>query len=286
MSIAGVRLRLHPLFTLIMAASVLTGYFTELLTLFVIVVIHELGHAACAVHLGWKVREIQLMPFGGVVVAEQAPMASALDELRVALAGPLQNIWMIGLALLFGHIGIWTPEWSDYFLKANLMLALFNLIPALPLDGGKVMQALFSLWMPYYRSLQWSVHLSLGMSLFITAYALFAPYGTGVQLNLLMIGLFLLYSNWMVLRHLPFQFMRFLMHRPYKVAELLRRGVEAEPIVVSASAKLQDLLRQLKRDRHHIYIMRNSAGRTAAILPELRLISRYLESPAAARPPS
>jgi len=261
---------------------VLTGRFAELVTLFVIVVVHELGHVACAVHLGWKVREIQLLPFGGVVVAEQTPMASALDELKVALAGPLQNAWMIGVALLFGRIGLWSPEWSDYFLKANLRIALFNLIPALPLDGGKVLQAALGLWQPYYRSLQWSLYVSLGMSLLMTAYALFAPYGTGVQLNLLLIGLFLVYSNWTVLRHLPFQFMRFLMHRPHKVAELKRRGVAAEPIVACAAAELHELIRLLKRDRHHIYVLHDAAGRPAAIVPELGLIARYLALPPAA----
>lgn len=275
MNLFGVRLKLHPLFGLIMAASVLTGYFLELLTLFAIVLIHELGHAAMAGHYGWKVTEIRLLPFGGVVLADQTGIVPAREELWVALAGPLQNAWMIGFARLAVHFGVWEAEWGQYFMTANLMIALFNLIPALPLDGGKVMQALLSMWLPYYRSLTLSLWVSLGMSLFVAGFALLEPYGAGIQLNLLIIGVFLLYSNWVALRHLPYQYLRFLMNRPSKVAQLIENGIQAEPIVVSTSQTVSDMLRLLKRDRHHIYYFQGKDGRTEGVFPESSLVARY-----------
>lgn len=275
MKIRGVRLRLHPLLGLIIMASVLTGYFIELLTLFVIVAIHELGHAAAAAQLGWKVKEIQLLPFGGVAIVEQQGVVPAGEELWVALAGPLQNIWMIGVAWTFNHFGLWSEAWGHYFLSANLMICLFNLIPVLPLDGGKVLQALLSMTLPYYKSLQISLWISLGMGSFIALFALLSSQGVGIQLNLLIIGLFLIYSNWISLRHLPYHYMRFLMYRPEKVDVLRKKGVAAEPILVLANRPVQEMLRMLKRDCHHLYYLMEPNGRTRGVVPESSLVARF-----------
>lgn len=71
MRVFGIKITLHPLFGFIILASVFTGYFIELLILFGIVLIHELGHTTMASYFGWKVKGIELLPFGGVAVVEQ-----------------------------------------------------------------------------------------------------------------------------------------------------------------------------------------------------------------------
>jgi len=97
----GTVYRLHPLFVLMMAAALLIGHFVELLVLFGVVVVHELGHVAAARWFGWRVREVRLLPFGGVAVADPADGADSVQETAVALAGPLQNLLMIGFAFFF-----------------------------------------------------------------------------------------------------------------------------------------------------------------------------------------
>jgi len=138
----GVKYRIHPLFSIVLLLSVLTGYFIEIVTLFGIVLIHELGHVAAAKGFGWRVTEVQLLPFGGVAVVEEMGSVSVWQDIAVALAGPLQNFWMMPVGWVLTAIGVLPVEWGHYFIQANLLIALFNLLPVLPLDGGKVMRAL------------------------------------------------------------------------------------------------------------------------------------------------
>ncbi len=119
------------------------GLVTSLL-FFGSVLAHELGHSFLALRNHIPVRSITLFVFGGVAQIEREPSSPGV-ELRVAIAGPLVSF---GLAGLFG--GIWLVAQSipylaapaEYLMRINFMLAVFNLIPGFPLDGGRVLRAL------------------------------------------------------------------------------------------------------------------------------------------------
>lgn len=271
----GIAFRLHPLFTVLMLLSIWTGYFTELVTLFSIVLIHELGHVVAARRYGWTVTKVELLPFGGVAETEQLGRSSVREDIVVALAGPLQNAWMIGVAYGFDAIGIWGSEWSLYFIQANVMIGLFNLLPVLPLDGGKVMQALLSCWIPYYRAIQLSAWISMALSCGLAAASFWRLTTDGLALNLLIIAGFLLASNWFGFRNASFQFVRFLMNRDGRMEPLIDRGTLAQPIVVSPHRTVADIVRLFMRERYHIVYVLGAGGRVQAVLPEQRLLHAY-----------
>lgn len=243
---------MHPLFVIILLFSALTGYFIELMTLFAIVLVHELGHLFMAHEVGWKVKAVRLLPFGGVVEVEEAGGTSAKDELLVAIAGPLQNVWMMLLAKGLAELGWWSYEWSTYFIEANLWIALFNLLPVLPLDGGKIVQALLSYRFSYYNTLLWSIRLSVCFSAILVIYSV-APLAfsetRGIKLNELMIGTFLLFSNLAALRHIPFLFYRFILHRTARLKQLEKKRAKAYPILVSSTLKLYEALKSYHREK-------------------------------------
>lgn len=276
----GITFRFHPLFTLLLLLSVLTGYMVEMLTLFGIVMIHEMGHVAAAKSFGWDIREVQLLPFGGVAVVEEAAGPPAYQEVAVALAGPLQNGWMmlVGYALLL--LGAVPPVWGHYFIEANLLIALFNLLPVLPLDGGKVMQALIGLWLPYQKTMQAASMASLILSgLFIAAavFHVFTDRG-GIQLNWLLIGGFLFYSNWYEWRGVPYRFMRFLLQRERRFMDRVSRGTLAGPIVVHGHRKAGDIVQLFMRDRYHIvYVLDDRTARIRHIIPEQTMLACYFD---------
>ncbi|WP_423223876.1 site-2 protease family protein [Candidatus Amarolinea aalborgensis] len=140
-----------------------------MLLLFTCVTLHELGHSVVALHFGIPVREIILLPLGGVAVIGRNP-DKPLHELLIAIAGPLVNVviaiilllisgFAIGLNVLDGRgllSGLqMTPSLSTllvWLLSANLSLVIFNLIPAFPLDGGRVLRALLAMAMGYPRA--------------------------------------------------------------------------------------------------------------------------------------
>lgn len=133
------------------------------LVLFGIIVLHELGHALMARRFGISTRDITLLPIGGVARLERMPH-DPWQELMVAVAGPAVNV---GLALFFfalagGSRGI--SSWLDLdivgqdfvmsLVWVNVALTLFNLIPAFPMDGGRVLRSLLAFKLSYVLATQ------------------------------------------------------------------------------------------------------------------------------------
>ena len=269
---------MHPLFIVMMGISVLIGQFVELVVLFGIVIIHELGHAAAAKLFGWKVVEIQLFPFGGVAVVEEADTATAAQEVIVALAGPLQNLLMILIAYVLGLLEIWESSWTTYFINANAIIALFNLIPILPLDGGRIAQAWLSKQMSYYYTLVISTWLSLILSGVLLMYCLFQLPDQGIHLNLFAIAGFLLFSNGYSLRDLHYRFIRFLMRRQ-KISNLLvQNGCLLQPIVTGKMYRAISLAKLLKRESYHFIYVLDEDGTIRRVIAEQRLIQELFSS--------
>jgi Zn-dependent protease len=179
-NVAGIAIKVHVTFFLIVAlgalqwgmphgpAGALFGALLILL-LFVCVTLHELGHALAARWFNIQVREIVLLPLGGVAFLERQPNRP-LHELVIALAGPLANILIAaalalgtgaavalggldGRGLLAGQPMVPSLATLAYWLlEANISLVLFNLIPAFPLDGGRVLRAILAMRIDFARA--------------------------------------------------------------------------------------------------------------------------------------
>jgi Zn-dependent protease/CBS domain-containing protein len=138
------------------------------LLLFLSVTLHELGHSLQAIKFGVRVRDITLMPMGGVAKMEEIP-EEPNKELRIALAGPQVNFGiaalLIGLGMLLDaralvsldelKTSLGSVSWSGllaYLTSANLILGLFNLLPAFPMDGGRVLRALLAKRMDHSKA--------------------------------------------------------------------------------------------------------------------------------------
>jgi Zn-dependent protease len=122
------------------------------LGLFLCVLLHEYGHALTARRFGIGTRRITLLPFGGVALLEAMP-GRPREEILIAIAGPLVNIVIAaGVALWLGAGLPSGRGFAEVMLQANLLLAAFNLLPAFPMDGGRVLRAVLWCWQSLPRA--------------------------------------------------------------------------------------------------------------------------------------
>ena len=201
-SILGIRIEVHVTFLLLLLAYValskashvaeVLAVVGDLLLLFSCVLLHELGHALMARRFGVNTREIVLTGIGGIAKLERMP-ERPVEEMLVALAGPAVNVvlaTLIGAFLLQRHESFDTitrlaldGHALEFLFYVNIVMFLFNLIPAFPMDGGRVLRAVLAMMMPYARATRYA-------SLVGQAFAVvFAVVGTLVTQNLALVAI-------------------------------------------------------------------------------------------------
>lgn len=171
--LAGIDVRVHATFLFLVAWVAVIGYQATgtwvgvlgeelfMLAVFASVVAHEYGHALTARHYGVRTREITILPIGGVAQLERMP-DKPREELAVALAGPAVTVVLAaGLFALLSVLG-WPTGARTMILPnapilsrlmwANVILFVFNVLPAFPMDGGRVLRAVLAMRMDYARA--------------------------------------------------------------------------------------------------------------------------------------
>ncbi len=204
-SVAGIRVQVHSTFLILVAwialsywqatgsaAAVVFGV-AFILTLFACVLLHELGHALTAARFGVRTRSITLLPIGGIAAVERMP-EDPRKEIVIALAGPAVNVVIAMVLYLYlqgtdglvppEELGLLTGAFAQRLMLVNVLLAAFNLLPAFPMDGGRVFRATLSLWMDSVKATRIAAAVGQGVALF------FAVLGLMYNPFLLLIAIF------------------------------------------------------------------------------------------------
>ncbi|PGC21001.1 stage IV sporulation protein FB [Bacillus wiedmannii] len=243
------KISVHPLFWVIIVIGIFTARFKELLLLFCIVLIHELGHAFAAAHYNWRIKKIQLLPFGGVAELEEHGNKSLKEELVVVIAGPIQHIWMMVVGYIVFESGWLGADLYYFFIWNNIIILVFNLLPIWPLDGGKVLFNVLSYRFPYLQAHEKMMKLSCVFFSVILVWQLLWNNNNIMMWVLLIFLAVSLYQEW---KQRQYAFMRFLLERYYGN----KRGIEKiAPIEVQSEDHLYKIFTKFRRGYKHSIIV-------------------------------
>ncbi len=131
------------LFILFIVLSLAKGDIHYIFLTFIALLIHEFTHMLCCELLGYPVQELALSPMGGCLKIDPSFVLNPQAEWIIALAGPLANLMLAGGTVYLGLLGIHNQFLTDW-LQINVLIGIVNLIPAQPLDGGRVLHALLN----------------------------------------------------------------------------------------------------------------------------------------------
>lgn len=240
---------------------------------FLSIMLHEIAHAVVAIKRKYCVREIELLPFGGVARIEGLAEAGTFDAILIAGAGPLVSL-VIVLILYFYQL-----EDSYYFrfiAEVNVMLVGLNLLPALPLDGGRILQAILTHHMEYKKSLHSMVRMSYMIAFFMIGNVMYDYfYDNKINISLGIIAVFLLSAARAELRKISFRAIRIMMR---KKEDLIQRGMMlTRQYIVFKNTPVKDFIKHLDAQRYYIILVLDDTSQICAVLTEFQLWDKLSE---------
>jgi len=189
----GIDLYLHVTFLVFLA---LVWYFTHESSLMILaffvaaftcVTLHEYGHALTARKFGIATHDITLLPIGGVARLHKMP-DNPRQELLVAIAGPAVNL-VIAAVLFVVCLAVGIHPWEELkgfshghggllvtLMGWNITMILFNMLPAFPMDGGRVLRAILAMNMNYAKATRWAANVGKAMAFLFACFALYGEY--------------------------------------------------------------------------------------------------------------
>ncbi|MCA1031911.1 M50 family metallopeptidase [Bacillus timonensis] len=265
------KIKIHPLLWFLIGISILTAHFRELLMLFLIVIVHEMGHVVSAHFFSWRIKKVELLPFGGVAEMDEHGNRPFREELIVTLSGPLQHIWLMGAAYLLHSFSIIAESTLHLFILQNIMILGINLLPIWPLDGGKLLFLILSVKQSFYKAYN---RMLICSSVFLLIMVVAILVSMPLQLNLWIIISFLLYSLMMEWKQRHYVVMRFLLERFYgknnNIANL-------STLVVHETERIYHILLKFHRGVKHPIVIERKDGKKLSPIDENELLYAYFK---------
>jgi Zn-dependent protease/CBS domain-containing protein len=282
--IAGIDVKVHATFLLLLAfygfaffgqgglPAAIQGV-VFIMLVFLCVLLHEFGHALAARRYGINTPDITLLPIGGLARLDRMPEKPS-EELVVAIAGPLVNVVIAALLapfVPFSEMG--KPDVLEHFqfgliqplFVANCVLVIFNLVPAFPMDGGRILRAFLAMRMDYAKAT--NIAASIGQSLAFTA-ALYAL--VSWQPMLMLVAIFVFFGAQSEAAHAQM--------RSVTNGLRVRDAMVTRFEVLSRGATLHDAVQAVLNTSQHDFPIVNESGGVVGVLTRDDLIVALRET--------
>lgn len=274
-TVSGIEVHLNNAFLALLGLFFVAGVLVKGLIAFSVVLLHELAHVAAARRFGVNVSDVELLPFGGVSRIGGEVVVDPSREALVAVAGPAANLLLAGLGTALKGYGLWDEELISFFVQCNILVAAFNLLPALPLDGGRVFRAYLSKRVGFREATYKAAWLGQFWGVLVVLLGA-AGLLMGVSgLDILITGSFLLYAAIREKSQAPYHFIR---HLTQKKFELMAAGVlPAEPLVSFDYVRLGDIIKAFIPQRFHIVMLLDKDWQYKGVVSEAQMVDALLQ---------
>ncbi len=273
-TLGGIRLKLNLLWVVFVFIWGAAGLLPQLAIVICSLAVHELAHILVARTLGIKMTEIELYPFGGVSrISEQLELEPFVER-RLSLAGPSANLVLAALAVMLHNRGLCNRELLQFVIESNLVLAIFNLLPAMPLDGGRVLRSYLAPVMGYRKATEKAARVGQFLAATMLASGLIGVYTGCFNWSLMLAGLFLFVASSRERGQAVYTFIRSLMS---KESELLKKGcLRGEQLVVLEETRLLEIFRLFSPQRYHFILILDRSQRLRGEISESTLVKAAL----------
>ncbi len=246
----------------------LFGYIVEISVIAFTVLIHEIFHSIVAKKYGFEVSEIEIFPFGGIARFEHIKATYPKEEILICIAGPLSNFIMV--IIFMGLKRLYLDSYLiEYIIKINKLMFILNILPIFPLDGGKIIRAILSLFMGYKSA---TIKLSYITHILCTIVILYDILNglmvSGVYISL--IAVFIIIAAKKEREMAAFVFIKSITGKTSDIYK--KKKMRVHILVCMRTISIKEILDCFLPNKYHIFIIIKSNGETIGTITEGQLL--------------
>ncbi|WP_425446586.1 M50 family metallopeptidase [Dethiothermospora halolimnae] len=274
LEIKDIKVKINILLIALLIFYCYLGYNIKIIISFIFVIIHEFTHIFIATKLGIKFNEIELFPFGGVAKSDSIIGTDTRAEIIVSIAGPLIN-FIFGLMFFITNTLFYSSETLIFIYSINFLLAIFNILPILPLDGGRIVRAFLSSFWGFKRVTHTMVNISYLISGIIFSYGVYVFLMEKQGVYLMLISSFIFVAAKKEKEMVAFIFIKEILGK--KNLLLKQKAMNGEIIVVLKDTTIKEALEYFLPKRYHILYIINKDGDCVGLINENEFIKYTIE---------
>lgn len=270
--LGGIGFRLNGLFLLVLLIFALFDLLSQAIMVFSMVLLHESAHLLTAWALALKVEEVELLPFGGVARLREDLALYPSKEILIAAMGPLMSLF---LGSIFFYLALERGEGLLFLAKTNFTIGLFNLLPALPLDGGRILRSLLTMTCGLYIGTKRALKIAKALALLLGGVSLWGVlFGQG-SISLLLIAFFVYYKVGEEDKGFHTLLMKYILKKREDFSARDRSFLAI--LVVRENLTIQEVLQNLYPHRLHLLYVVDSHLSLQGVVLEMEIIEHLLE---------
>lgn len=269
----GIGIIIEPALLVLVPLICVFGQFEKYLIVFLSILLHELGHMTIALALKGRVFSIRVLPIGLNAVMDLNIM-NKRSRIVVYLFGPLVNFILAALCTILKPYYLRDSDSINFFTLTNITLAFFNLVPVIPLDGGKILREILAFKFGLFSAKNYIRYFSVMLAILLAALGVLV-FITNSNFSLFIIGLYVFFSLKYEDLEAALMNMRDIVHRR---SRLIKKGIyQARDLVVIKRVRLGEVIKYLDYDRFHIIYVLDESLRLMGAFTEQEILDGMLQ---------